>query len=53
MKAIKLKELLNKYPDEELQNIDIRVFSTRYINMGEMILVDSIDVTECELQVLV
>lgn len=53
MKAIKLKEILNEYSNEELQSLDVRVFSTRYVNMGESILVDFVDVTEDELQIVV
>lgn len=53
MKAIKLKDILNEYSREELQSLDVRVFSTRYVNMGETIFVDSVDITEDELQIVI
>lgn len=53
MKALKLKQMLNEYSDKELQNLDVKVFSTTYLNMGDEVLVDYVEITDGNLQLTI
>lgn len=49
MNAFELKEMLSEYTDEELQALQLRVFTNMDIGEGETIIVDSVEVTDWEL----
>lgn len=49
MNAFELKEMLSEYTDEELQALQLRVFTNMDIEEGETTIVDSVEVTDWEL----